>query len=185
MTALRPKRVLENRPGGRLRPAGAADCERGSGTMRRLRRYGWRERALAWVWVALVSVAGCGHAQQAHFVSPEARLDPSAQFYVVGHEGDDWQVGHMIARWLEGRGLRVREGPREDLPADADVMVLYEDHWMWDMTMYMLSLKVDLRDARTNVLLASGQSYRTSLYRKSPEEVVGEVLSGVVPSGIR
>jgi hypothetical protein len=144
-----------------------------------------RRAALAWTWVTLLSVAGCGYAQQAHFISPEGSLGSPAQYYVVRHDDDDWQVGSMIVRWFEGRGLCAREGPQAELPADATVVVVYEDHWMWDMTMYMLSLKVDFRDARSDVLLASGQSYRTSLYRKAPETVVGEVLSGMVAPGGR
>jgi hypothetical protein len=50
---------------------------------------------------------------------------------------------------------------------------------MWDITMYMLELTINFRDPKNNFPLASGNSFHTSLTRKSPEEMVDEVLNNI------
>ena len=62
---------------------------------------------------------------------------------------------------------------------DVDAVVTYSDRWMWDFTMYMLSLDITLRDGRTGFPMAVGQSMHASLTRKSPEEMVREVLGNI------
>jgi len=56
------------------------------------------------------------------------------------------------------------------------MIVRYEDHWQWDMSMYLIVLRIDFRDPETDELMAAGQCYRTSGARKSPEEMVNEIL---------
>jgi hypothetical protein len=43
----------------------------------------------------------------------------------------------------------------------------------------MIQLDVQLRDPATHTVLASGQSKRTSLVRKSPEGMAAEVLGKI------
>jgi hypothetical protein len=50
---------------------------------------------------------------------------------------------------------------------------------MWDITMYPLEIKVDFVNPKTGALLASGRSYRTSMVRKSPEEMVKEIFDKI------
>jgi hypothetical protein len=50
---------------------------------------------------------------------------------------------------------------------------------MWDITMYMIELTIDFRDPKTSFPLATGTSMHTSLTRKSPEEMVEEVLTNI------
>jgi hypothetical protein len=64
-------------------------------------------------------------------------------------------------------------------PADTDAVLSYQAKWQWDMSMYLLDLRVTLRNPRTDALLGSASSYHTSLTRKSTEEMVSEVLSNL------
>ncbi|MGH8275633.1 MAG: hypothetical protein ACRETH_02950, partial [Steroidobacteraceae bacterium] len=64
-------------------------------------------------------------------------------------------------------------------PTPVDAIVTYQDRWMWDITMYMLKLDVQVRDGRSGAILATGEVMRPSLQRKSPEDMVEEVL-GVI-----
>ena len=73
----------------------------------------------------------------------------------------------------------VSSGLEGDMPAGTDVIVLYEDRWMWDMANYLLMLKVQFRDASSNVLIARGQSARSSLVRKPVEAMVQETLVAI------
>lgn len=142
--------------------------------------------ALTGLLVATVAcAAGCGYEQRSYFVRPATSVLAFTRFFVTEHPADDWHVGQMIAQRLAAQGKEVSEGPLEEKPDDAQIIVTYEDRWMWDITMYMLSLKVDFRDARTNELLATAQSFRTSLYRRAPETVVDEVVSAAFTAGPR
>jgi len=126
---------------------------------------------------ALTVAAGCGYHEMSSFVRPNANALEAKRFFVAVHPDDDWKIGTMIANRLTVQGKRVSEGPIEERPEDAQVVVTYEDRWMWDITMYMLSLRVDFRDVHTYELLATAYSYRTSLYRKPPHSVVNEVIT--------
>ncbi len=53
---------------------------------------------------------------------------------------------------------------------------------MWDMTMYMIELTINIKDTKTDTLLATGNSYHSSLTRKSPQEMVDEVVDNIYKS---
>jgi hypothetical protein len=61
----------------------------------------------------------------------------------------------------------------------ADAILTYQDKWMWDITMFMYQLSIQLRDGQTHMVLANGQSWRPSLDRKRPEEMAEEVLRAI------
>jgi hypothetical protein len=54
---------------------------------------------------------------------------------------------------------------------------------MWDMTMYMIELTITIRNPANNYPLATGNSYHTSLSRKSPPEMVDEVMANIFNEG--
>ena len=91
---------------------------------------------------------------------------------------DEQQINSMIANRLKRAGFEATAGMDvSDAPADVDAIVTYEDHWQWDMSNYLIVLRIDFRDPKTQELLASGQSYRTSLDRKPPAFMVDERAS--------
>ncbi len=51
------------------------------------------------------------------------------------------------------------------------------DHWMWDITMYMVSLDIQIREPGSDVILAKAKTVRTSLVRKSQKNMVSETLT--------
>ncbi|HEY5691625.1 MAG TPA: hypothetical protein VIS49_09225 [Cyclobacteriaceae bacterium] len=80
---------------------------------------------------------------------------------------------------LSKRGFKASTGLVNLAPKDVDAIVTYQDKWQWELTMYMIELKIFFREPETQNLLASGQSYHSSLSRNSPEEMVSEVLSNI------
>ena len=86
----------------------------------------------------------------------------------------------MIARELRRRGFQATSGYPTDRPERFDVLVQYTDQWQEDITMYLLNLRIDMRDAENNTLLATGSSYQSSLARKDPEEIVAAVIAGIL-----
>jgi len=129
---------------------------------------------------ALALSSGCAVNRATANVSPDADIARVKSFYVVKTQGDDRAIDKLITDNLQKRGYRVTAGPQPaTTPAGVDAVVTYVDKWMWDITMYMLELTVQLRNPQNNFPMATGNSFHTSLTRKSPPEMVDEVLTNI------
>jgi hypothetical protein len=131
--------------------------------------------------VGLFGVGGCSQ-QLSGDVEPGVDLRGVRTYYVVKTE--ETKVTTAIEAELRGRGFTASSGPETAVPASADCKVLATDKWVWDMTMYPLEVKVEMVDARTGKLMASGRSYRTSMVRKSPQEMVKEIFDKIFGTGV-
>ena len=99
--------------------------------------------------------------------------------YVVCRPEEDANICQMLAENLRAHGLTVQTGTGSP-PADVQVVVTYEDRWAWDMATYLLTLRVDMRDPHTNVLLATAQVFATSLVRRSPARMAQESIDAML-----
>lgn len=135
--------------------------------------------ALVFAAFALLAFAGCASSQQKGTVMPGADIAALKTFYVVHIPADGREINKLIAADLTARGYQATTGEAVNTPADVDAIVTYQDKWMWDMSMYLLQLDIQLRNPKTEVPLATGQSLRTSLARRSPKEMVAEVLDQI------
>lgn len=124
-------------------------------------------------------MTGCAVNRASATLSPGADLTAVKSAYVVKQPKDGRGINDLIAANLEKRGYVVTKGPELSTPYKVDVAVTYVDKWMWDITMYLLELTVNVRDPQTGFPMAVGNSYHTSLTRKSPTEMVDEVLDNV------
>lgn len=122
---------------------------------------------------------GCAMAKVDSRVTPDTDLTTYSTYYVVRHTKDQRRLDEIIRDEMVLLGLDAESGPPDEQPAGIDVVVTYEDRWMWDMTNYLLTLTLDFRDADSNVLLATGQSYRPSLERKPPDFMAREILESI------
>jgi hypothetical protein len=129
--------------------------------------------------LALTALQGCVVDRESASVSPDVNLSRLKKLYVAKFAPDGRGVNDLIALELRRMGFEVATGP--DIPAttDADAIVTYRDRWRWDITMYMLELRIFVRDPKTDGVLAVGNSSHGTLSRKSPEEMVAEVLSNI------
>jgi hypothetical protein len=135
-------------------------------------------RRVLWL-LALASLAACSVNRETAEITPGVNLSTVKSFYVVKFDPDERGINGLIANQLTAMGYAATTGPEADKPKTVDAIVTYRDKWMWDMTMYMLELDVTLRNAASNYPMAVGNSYHTSLSRKSPEDMVKEVLSNI------
>lgn len=126
--------------------------------------------------LSMLGMTGCSSSSLVSETMPGANLGALNTFYVRKLPQDERGVERLISERLVKMGKRSTYGDASRPSHTVDAIVTYQDHWMWDITMYMLELAVQIRDPETDVELASGHSYRTSLVRKSPEEMVEEVL---------
>lgn len=121
--------------------------------------------------------SGCAINRATANVEPTTDLSGLKSMHVTKLAPDERGINILIANKLKQMGYLATTGIETSL--DAEVVVTYRDKWMWDITMYMLELTITLRDPITDFPLATGNSYHTSLTRKSPEEMVDEVLNNI------
>lgn len=134
--------------------------------------------------VAVVAVSsGCSITQLNADLSPGAQLSKVKKFYVVHVPEDGRGIDRLIAEQLNRMDRAATYGDKSGIPADVDAIVTYQDRWMWDITMYMIELNIQLRNPKTEIAIATGHSFRTSLARKSPAGMVEEVLSEIFKKG--
>jgi hypothetical protein len=124
---------------------------------------------------------GCAVNRATAKLTPGADISKLKTFYIIENQQDKetFKVCEIIAENLTKRGYSVMAGPTLQLPYKSDVVVDYADKWMWDMTMYLLELTITFRDPTNSYPMAVGNSMHTSLTRKSPPEMVDEVLTNI------
>jgi len=111
--------------------------------------------------------------------APDANLSKLKTFYVVRVPEDERGIEKLIAARLTAMGYGGTAGDAPKPAAPVDAIVTYQDRWMWDITMYMIKLDIQIRDGTSGAILAKGEVMRPSLQRKSPEGMVEETL-GVI-----
>ena len=111
--------------------------------------------------------------------APDADLHRLKTMYVARLPADERGIEKLIANRLTVLGYQCTSGDAQTPAAPVDAIVTYQDRWMWDITMYMIKLDVQIHDGKTGAILANGEVMRPSLQRKSPEGMVEETL-GVV-----
>ena len=135
-------------------------------------------RLLAVALVLSTATVGCMNKLSAN-LTPGTRLPTAARYHVLTNADDDNRIDQLIMQRLVAMNFKATAGARETMPADTDVVVTYRDKWMWDITMYMIRLTIQIRDGKSRAILASAESYRPSLERKSPEGMAEEVLTEI------
>jgi hypothetical protein len=128
---------------------------------------------------AILLTSGCATNRATASLTPGTELNKLNSFYVVKVPDDDRNINELIKANLAKRGYAVTTGPDQKPPYKADTVLTYTDKWMWDFTMYMLELTITLRDPNSSFPMAVGNSFHTSLTRKSPDEMIDEVLGNI------
>lgn len=133
--------------------------------------------ALAFAGLLLFNT-GCAVNRATATADPSLRWDAIKALHVKKLEGEDGSVRKLLVDKFRSSGFTVTTDP--DPAGQPDAFVTYRDRWMWDITMYLLELTVNLHDPKTDVAVASGNSFHTSLTRKSPKEMVDEVVDNIL-----
>ena len=125
-----------------------------------------------------LSLAGCSTLDT--HVEPNANLGRFKHIYVQQSLNDNHGLDALIVKDLRARGFQAESGPLTLMPRDVKVYLLYEDHWDWDFTEYLISLGLSLRDATTDRLLASVRYFRPTAFMKTPDFMVHTVVDGLL-----
>jgi hypothetical protein len=125
----------------------------------------------------LLLLAAC--ATQTSSRAPDVDLSHLKTFYVARLPADSRGIQKLIAARLQQLGYQSTWGDARTPPSPVDAIITYQDRWMWDITMYMIRLDVQLRDGKTGAILAYAEVTRPSLQRKSPQGMVEETLGEI------
>ena len=134
----------------------------------------YKSRFIIALLAVLVLLHGCAINRATSNIDPTTDLSSLKIFHVRKNIADTRGTNAIIEDKLAERGFRVSEAE-----TGVDATITYVDKWFWDITFYMLELTITVRDPKTDFPLASGNSYHTSLSRKSPEGMVDEVLTNI------
>jgi hypothetical protein len=126
--------------------------------------------------------SGCAIVDLRSSQIPGSDLSSINRLYVIHFEPDQRNLHYVIRDELIEMGFQAESGSGLKLPNDIDAIVTYEDRWFWDLANYMLQLNIEIRNPKTNYPLAVGESIRTSMARKNPDEMAREVLESIFKS---
>ena len=111
--------------------------------------------------LCLVLIAGCATSSNVT-VNPGTSLQVRTA-YVVLHQGQSSDMDANIQRELMAHGVQVKAGPEVEHPG-TDILVRYSDNWKWDMAMYLRSLDIQVYDASSGTLVASGSWKNSAMH---------------------
>jgi tetratricopeptide (TPR) repeat protein len=127
--------------------------------------------------LVLFIVSGCAH--ESAYVSSGKDIRTLRSFYVAKHAADSKGINILIANQIKSAGYASSTGEERALPANTDAIVTYQDRWQWDMTEYLYRLSVQFRNPADKKVWASGQSFKPSFERSTPEMMVKEVIEKI------
>lgn len=127
---------------------------------------------------SLLLFSGCAVNRATATVTPGMNFKNVKSFYVMKQPKDTSGIEKLISDNLVKRGYRSSYGSSQ--PTQVDAVVTYVDKWMWDITMYLFELTITIRNPSNDFPMANGNSFHTSLTRKSPEEMVDEVMANIL-----
>lgn len=115
-------------------------------------------------------------------VNPGVDLASRQTFFVKSNLNDSHAMDRHIASALTARGRKVEVGPLTMMPPDAQVVVEYEDKWVWDFGEHLVGVQITMREPKGDRPIASNQfTARMSMIRNPAEVVdrmVGEIIDG-------
>jgi len=113
-------------------------------------------------------------------LAPGAVFNDLGKTVVVRFEPDKRNLNSIIADQLTLMGYPAVAVEKSEIPKDVNTLVTYRDNWQWDITNYMIKINIQFRDGNSRELIISGESYRTSLVRKTPQEMIKETLEEIL-----
>lgn len=136
------------------------------------------------IYIIILSLilSACAAVDVSGYKVPGEDLKANGTFQIILPEGDDRGLSGIVANGLKARGLALAGEPKNER-SGVDYKVQYGFQWQWDITWYLLNFDIRIYNAKTNLLVASAHSLRTSLVRKSPEEIVDETIEQIIKHG--
>jgi hypothetical protein len=136
-------------------------------------------KRLALVLIGGVSLLATGCSTNvSRFQMPGTDLDAIRTLYidVADDERQASELRSLIVANLKQRGYAVATKDANANLQDGGYVFDIAADWHWDITWYLIELRVAIYEAKNNTLVAQAQSQQSSLARKSIEDVVNRAL---------
>ncbi len=116
------------------------------------------------------------------FQMPGTDLTQVKKLYMVTPDNERTvsQLDSLVRSNLADRGYEVAERTPSTSFAEGDYILDYSADWHWDITWYLLELRVAIYDPDGETLIAQAQSYQSSLVRRSNEVVVDRTIASLL-----
>jgi len=129
-------------------------------------------------YTVLIMVLLTGCINSAHkSINPTADLSNIKIIHVEQFARDSRGLDKVIAEQLNSMGYNASTGNM--IPENIDAVITYRDKWRWDMSMYLLSISIRIRDPDTLFPMANAISLHTSVTRQSPSNMIREALNNM------
>lgn len=128
--------------------------------------------------VCLVIFAGC-QTNVSRFEMPGVDLSVIKRL-CVDSTGDDRrseELQILILQNLVSRGYQLVDTCAVGNDVGEEALLSYAADWHWDMTHYLVELRVALYEPNDRTLIAQAHSYQTSLVRRSMQLIVDRALA--------
>ena len=70
-------------------------------------------------------------------------------FFVISNLNDNNALDRHIVAALKAHGLKAEAGPLTMMPDDAQVIISYQDHWIWDFGDHLVYFELSARDRKS------------------------------------
>ena len=139
-----------------------------------------RRISCALVLIASFALGACS-TNVSRFQMPGTDLQAIQTMYL--EPSDDEREGEellpLIQTGLTERGYQVIVGELPEQFSSGEFIFDYEPDWDWDVSYYLLDLRVAIYEPSDNTLIAQAQSTQTSLARKPIDIVAGRALASL------
>jgi hypothetical protein len=127
-----------------------------------------------------VLLAGCASPASIDGIRLPREAREGAVFGVAHQPADERGLDRVIVQALRAHGLTAEL--QAQAPDPPDFVVSYIDRWFWDMRTYLIDLRIDVRRAGNEKLVATARSYQTSLAAmgKTYQEIVRKTVDVLV-----
>jgi len=133
------------------------------------------------IFLSCILLTSCVAVDVGGYIVPGEELNRAGKYYIAFSKDDQRALHESLREQISAKGLSVTSGFEDRMPQDTNYLVEYGTQWQWDVTWYLLNFSVRIYEPETRLLIASAHSLRTSLGRKTPDEIVAEVLNEMFP----
>ncbi|MFK7887532.1 MAG: hypothetical protein AB8G16_11785 [Gammaproteobacteria bacterium] len=128
----------------------------------------------------LLIASGCS-TNVSRFQMPGADLADVKRVYLrpLIEERQASEIQSLVESHLTQRGYEIARDPATAESAPGTYAFDMTTDWYWDVTWYLLELRVAIYDPRDDTLVAQAQSMQTSLSRRSTEVIVERAMQSL------
>ncbi|MBE7537704.1 MAG: hypothetical protein HS122_04775 [Opitutaceae bacterium] len=142
--------------------------------------------AVLLLFLALGLASGCSTNGSNAAFAPQFDRTKVKFVFVERRLADNNNVRDRFVDALRARGFTAEAGPLTLMPEKGvDVVLVYEDYWEWNFGNHMVELRVQLRNPRTNELLAGSVLRRGAVFGKNTSEMVQAIVDDLFKNSSR